>query len=83
MSMKVAFSSDVSGSITIDSCWKTEKEGLQKEFSCQTSPELFEFAESGTQTALSNDIGTEMIKVINNKIETTAFFILKFDLTYL
>ena len=83
MSMKIAFSSDASGSITIDSCWKTEKEGLQKEISCQTTSELFEFAESETQTALSNDIGTEMIKVINHNRRTIAFFLLTSDLTYL
>lgn len=68
MSMKIAFSSDPGGSITIDSSWKTEKEGQLKEFGCQTSPELFEFNESETQTALSNEIGTQMIKVIRLSI---------------
>ena len=51
------------GSFSMNSCWKSEKDGLRKDSDCQTSDELYAFDESGTQTSTYNDQGTQVSKV--------------------
>ena len=63
MTSKVTFSNFSCGSIAVESSWKAEKEGLQKDSCCQTSDELYEFDEAETQTALSEDKETQNTKV--------------------
>ena len=63
MTSKIAFSCNSSGSHTIESSWKSEKDNIQQDFSCQTSDDLYEFDEAETQTTISAEIGTQMTKV--------------------
>ena len=58
------------GSIAMNSCWKSEKDGLQKDSDCQTSDELYSFEESATQTSTYHDQGTQVSKVRPSPILT-------------
>ena len=64
-SRAVNYSSVSCGSCAIESCWKEDKGRNVNEISCQTTDELFEFDESGTQTTYSKDAETQFSEQVS------------------
>lgn len=58
------------GSLAINTSWKCEKQGQSMDSGCQTSSELYEFNEIGTQSALYEEVGTQMSKVSPSNISS-------------
>ena len=59
----VNFTNAPIGSLAINTSWKCEKDKQSMDSGCQTSSELYEFNEIGTQSALTEEVGTQMSKV--------------------